>query len=100
MAKSQVTYKTKEEFEKAFKDIYNSGKEDGFDDGLAMGLSFLYDILDKFESIDTNILTKAQYYSRQRHIEAFNKMLKTPKAKDKNENLKEILEESNKNKIL
>lgn len=100
MAKSYVSYKTKEEFEKAFKDIYNSGKETGFDDGLAMGLSFLYDILDKFESVDHNILTKAQYYARQRQIEKFNKMLKTPKTEDKNENLKEILEESSKNKIL
>lgn len=82
MAKSYISYKTKEEFEKAFKDIYNSGKETGFDDGLAMGLSFLYDILDKFESIDPSILTKAEYYARQRHIQEFNKMLKAPKAKE------------------
>ena len=56
MAKSKkpyATWETKEEFEKHFEQIYNSGRESGFKEGLTTALSYILELLeDKFNDID------------------------------------------------
>lgn len=66
-----ATFKTKEEFDKHIKEIYESGKKDGFTDGCTWVLSYMYDLFDCL--FTPEIMRHAQNERIIRNIELYRK---------------------------
>ena len=56
-------FETKDDFDKHFKSIYDSGYAEGFEKGVATGLSLVYELL---HSIDPKILNEAKWIASER----------------------------------
>lgn len=61
--KPYATFETYKEFNKHVDDVIKVGKDVGFREGVAVGVSFIYEILNEF---DHDTLVNAQYFCSER----------------------------------
>lgn len=73
--KPYMEFKTKEDFEKCFDSVYKSGKDSGAREGIEYALSYILDILNKFQNFDPDIIRNADFISSERSKNEFKKQL-------------------------
>ena len=85
-----VTYKTEEDFDKNFKDIYNSGYESGFEDGRVNALCEILNMVDNHFSSEE--IVNAEYERKAKVIAKWRKEQKARK-KQEEEDQKDLIKE-------
>ncbi len=70
-----MEFETKEDFEKCFDSVYKSGKDSGAREGIEYALSYIIDVLNKFQSFDPDMIRNADFISSERSKNEFKKQL-------------------------
>ena len=85
-----VTYETQEDFDKNFKDIYNSGYESGFEDGRVNALCEVLKMVDgNFSVVE---IANATYENKTKAIAKWRKEQKAREKQEK-EDMKELVKD-------